>query len=73
MTNPDSYEYSGALGNIGWERSLPEFAGVGLAIQCRDERVSSRPKLDLDATLGDVLGTALKNANLYNAQAVTKH
>lgn len=73
MTNPDSYEYSGALGNIGWERSLPEFAGVGLAIQCRDEQVPSRPKLDLDATLGDVLGTALKNANLHNAQAVTEH
>jgi hypothetical protein len=73
MTDPDSYEYCGALGNIGWERSLPEDACSGLARQCRDEQAASRPKLDSDATLGDVPGTALKNANLHIAPTVTEH
>jgi hypothetical protein len=73
MIDSDSYEYRGALGHIGWERSLPELAGMSLAAQCRKEQVSSDGKLNSDVTLGDVLGTALKIANLHNAQAVTEH
>jgi hypothetical protein len=65
----DAYYYGGALGNVVWERSLPDEVWAHLMIKYNRKQDSSHP-----ATLDNVVGAALESANnLYFDPTANKH